>query len=48
MLLLLIGIAYVKGMGSSWIIFFSIVRLPVLYGMFSSAGLGCVGLCLDE
>jgi hypothetical protein len=33
---------------SLWIIFFFIVRLLVLCGMFSSVGLGCLGLCLDE
>jgi hypothetical protein len=29
-------------------IFFFIVRLLVLFGMFSSIDLGCLGLCLDE
>jgi len=44
----LIGVVCVKGMGSLWIIFFFIVRLLVPFGMFSSVGLGCLELCLDE
>lgn len=45
--IVLIGVVYVKGTGSSWTIFLSIVKLPVPYGMFSSADLSCLWLCLD-
>jgi hypothetical protein len=38
----------VKRMGSPWTIFFFIVRLLVLFGMFSSVDLGCLRLCLDK
>jgi cytosine/uracil/thiamine/allantoin permease len=31
-----------------WIVFFSIMRLCVPYGMLSSVALGFLGLCLDE
>jgi hypothetical protein len=40
-----ICVAYAKGMGSLWIIFFSIVRLPASYIMLSLVTLGCPGLC---
>ena len=42
------GVLCVKGIGSSWTIFYSIVRSPEPCGMFSSADLGCLGLCLDK
>jgi hypothetical protein len=41
-----IGGVCVNKMGSSWTISFSIVRLPVPYGMLSLVILGCPGLCL--
>jgi hypothetical protein len=44
----LIGVVCVRETGSLWIIFFSIVRLPVLYGILSSVVLGCLVSCLDK
>jgi hypothetical protein len=44
----LIGVVCIKGMGSPWAIIFSIVRLSVPYGMYSSIDLDCLGLYLDE
>jgi hypothetical protein len=46
MSLWLIRAACAKGIGSLWIIFFSIVRLHAPYGMLFSAVLGCLRLCL--
>jgi hypothetical protein len=43
----LIRVIFVKGIGSPWNIFFSIVRWLVPYEMSSSYDLGCLGLCLD-
>jgi hypothetical protein len=43
-----IGDIYVSGMGSPLTIFFSIVRLLVLYGMLFSVALSCLGLRLDK
>ena len=42
----LIDVACANWMGRPLIIFFSIVRLLVLYGMPFSVILGCLGLCL--
>ena len=46
MSLRLIGVVYVRQVGSLWIIFYSIVRLLVPYEMLFSAVLGYIGLCL--
>jgi hypothetical protein len=40
------GVARVRKMGSQWIIFYSIVRLPMLFGILSSAMYGWLGLYL--
>jgi hypothetical protein len=39
---------YKRNVESLWNIFFSIVRLPMPYGIVSLVDLGCVGLCLNE
>jgi hypothetical protein len=44
----LIGFVCANEMGSLWTIFFSIVRLSMPYGMFSSVNLGYLELCLNK
>jgi hypothetical protein len=44
----LISVVCVRGVGSLWIIFCSIMRLQVLYGVLFSAMLGLLELCLEE